>query len=813
LEYTAGTVLPVNIEDEMKRSYINYAMSVIASRALPDVRDGLKPVHRRILYTMLETGVTPDKPYRKAARVVGDVLGRYHPHGDAAVYDALVRMAQDFSTRYPLVDGHGNFGSIDGDRAAAMRYTEVRLTKLATELLTDIHKETVDFRPNYDETMEEPEVLPARFPNLLVNGAAGIAVGMATNIPPHNLGEVIDGVLMLIDNPDATVKDLMRIIKGPDFPTGGFILGRDGIVKAYETGRGLLRLRGRSTIETLKNGKTRIVISELPYQVNKANLIERIAELVRDKKIEGISDLRDETDRSGIRIVLDLKKGADARVILNKVQKFTPFEQTFGVILLGLHHGKPQVMNLPALLRAYLDHQKEVIVRRTRFDLNKAEARAHILQGLRVALDNLDAVIKLIRSAANVEQARTGLMEEFGLSEKQAQAILDMRLQRLTALEREKIETEYEEVCCTIEYLRAVLSSEKMVLSIIRQELSEIKEKYQDGRRTEITSAAEDLDPEDLIAEEDAVVTITRQGYAKRIPLTTYRMQRRGGRGVAGLHTREEDFVEHLFITTTHHRLLFFSNKGKVYQLRAYEIPEGSRTARGTLLVNLIQIEPDEVITAVIAVRELRDDVFLMMGTEKGMVKKIRLSELKNIRRPGLIALTLMDDDQLIGVRVTSGEDHVLLATSLGRALRFREEDVRCMGRTARGVIGIRLQKGDKVVGMDVIQSNVDFLFVSENGFGKRVRPEEFMPHGRATMGVRTMRANQRNGLLAGVRSVRPNDDVMLISSRGTIIRMPAADISIQGRTAQGVRVMRLEEGDCIVSLARAAGSDEGEES
>jgi len=809
VEYTPGKIMPIRIEDEMKKSYIDYAMSVIVSRALPDVRDGFKPVHRRILYTMLETGLAPDKPHKKSARIVGDVMGRYHPHGDMPVYDALVRLAQDFSTRYPLVDGHGNFGSIDGDSPAAMRYTEVRLTPLATEMLSDINKDTVDFAPNYDDTLKEPVVLPARFPNLLVNGSSGIAVGMATNIPPHNLGEVIDGIVKMIDNPAVTSKELMLSIKGPDFPTGGLIMGREGIKKAYETGRGIIRMRARTIIETTESDRARIVVTEIPYQVNKAKLIEKIAELVREKKLEGIADLRDETDRTGLRVVLDLKKGTNPRVVLNKLFKYTQMDHTFGIIMLALVNGRPQVLSLRQVLSHYLEHQKEVITRRTRFDLRKAEDRAHILEGLKVALDHIDEVVELIRSSKNVDQARQGLMERFKLTEKQAQAILDMRLQRLTALEREKVDEEYARLQKDIEYYRAVLASERMVLEIIKKELLTIKEKYADARRTTIARDALALEEEDLIAEEDVVITVTHQGYTKRLPLATYRMQKRGGRGITGLHTREGDFVEHFFTTTTHRELLFFTTRGKVYRLKGYEIPEATRLARGTAIVNLVPLGPHEEISAVIPVADFDHDYYLFMATRKGIVKKTSLAEFKTSRSSGLIALGLADGDELIRVHLTDGNQEIVLATRQGQAIRFHEREVRGMGRTARGVIGVRLEGEDRVVGMDVVQPGAHLLVATERGFGKRTPLQEFRVQSRGGKGLKAISLTARNGLVSSVKVVREGDEVMCISAHGVIIRVSVDDVSVQGRYSQGVTLMRLEEGDRLVGMARVVAREE----
>ena len=809
-ESSHGRITTVPIEDEVKRSYIDYAMSVIVSRALPDVRDGLKPVHRRILYAMREEGMTPDKPYKKSARVVGQVLAKYHPHGDAAVYDAVVRMAQDFAIRYPLVDGHGNFGSLDGDPPAAMRYTEVRLTNLAVELLRDIDKDTVDFVPNFDESEKEPVILPARFPNLLVNGSSGIAVGMATNIPPHNLAEVVDALVALVDEPETTdLKRIMGIIKGPDFPTGAYILGRDGIKQAYSTGRGIITLRAKTQVETTKSGKTRIIVSEIPYQVNKASLVERIAELVRDRKLEGVADLRDESDRHGVRVVLELRREANPTVVLNRLFKFTQMQVTYGIILLALVDGRPRILNLKECLDHYLAYQKEVIVRRSRFELERAEARAHILEGLRIALANLDAVIRLIRSSKDPETARTGLEREFGLTERQAQAILDMRLQRLTALEREKVEQEYEELSRTIEYLRAVLGSERMVLQIVKRELLDIKERYADPRRTVITSSAvaQDFDVEDLIAEEDIVVTMTHQGYIKRLPADTYRSQRRGGRGVTGMGTKEEDFVEHLFVTTTHHYLLFFTNRGRVYRLKAHEVPEAGRSAKGTAVVNLVPVEPGETVSTVIPVRELAPGSYLFMATRRGTVKKTDLAEFDTARRSGIVALGLDEGDELIGVRLVLDGQEVLLATREGRALRFCVDEVRAMGRPARGVKGITLAPEDEVVSMDPVRRGGMVLTISERGLGKRTPVDEYPTHKRGGRGVLNMRVTARTGKVVGILMVEPGDEIMVISGKGTLIRVPVDQIRLSGRNTQGVAVMRSEEG--VVAFGRVVGRDE----
>lgn len=794
----------------MKRSYMLYSMSVIVGRALPDVRDGLKPIHRRILYAMNEIGLTSEKPHRKSATIVGEVMGKYHPHGDAAIYDALVRMAQDFSQRYILIDGHGNFGSIDGDPPAAMRYTEARMAKISQKLLADIDKDTVNFMPNFDESLKEPEVLPCRFPNLLVNGSSGIAVGMATNIPPHNLGEVIDGTIMLIDNPDATVEDLMTVIKGPDFPTGALIVGREGIRDAYTTGRGSVRMRARAQIETLSGGKNRIVVSEIPYQVNKSRLIENIAELVRDKKIDGITDLRDESDREGMRIVIDIRRDANPHIILNQLYRHTQMQSTFGVIMLVVVNGEPRILDLKSMIHYYIEYQEEVVVRRTKFDLNKAEERAHILEGLKIALDNLDAVISLIRASRTPDIAREGLMKNFNLSQKQAQAILDMRLQRLTGLERKKVEDELRDVVKLIEKLKSILADERKVLRIIKDELLEIKEEFADDRRTKITVGSSEFDVEDLIAEEDIAVTLTHQGYIKRLPLNTYRSQRRGGRGITGMNTKEEDFVEHLFIATTLNYILFFTDKGRVYSLKAYEVPEASRQARGTAIVNLIPLMPDETIRAVIPIRTFAPDRCLLMGTRHGVVKKTALPDFDTKRKGGLVAIRLDPDDDLVSVKPTTGNQDVIIATAQGKALRFNERDVRSMGRNTRGVRGIDLAKGDTVIGMDVVKEDRDFLVVTENGFGKRTPLDQYRTYSRARKGVRTIGLTDKSGLAVAVKVLDGDDELMCISAEGIIIRMNVADIPQQGRAAQGVRVMRLEPGDQVVSIAQVVTRDGG---
>ena len=802
LDFGKDKVLPVNLSDVMSNSYIDYAMSVIVARALPDVRDGLKPVHRRILYAMQEAGMGSNKPYKKSARIVGEVLGKYHPHGDSSVYDAIVRMAQDFSIRYPMADGHGNFGSVDGDPAAAMRYTEVRMSKIAELMLQDIDKDTVEFVPNYDESLKEPSVLPSKFPQLLVNGSSGIAVGMATNIPPHNMREVIDGVLMLIDNPETTVDELMTVIKGPDFPTAGQILGLDGIKSAYRTGRGVITMRAEAHIETMSNGKQRIIVTELPYQVNKARLVEKIAELVRDKQIEGITALRDESDRNGMSIVMELRRDANANVLLNQLYKHTQLQDSFGVIMLALVDGRPRVLNLKEVLHYYVEHQKDVITRRTKYELNKAQARAHILQGLTIALDHLDAVITTIRESRTADIARQALMDGFGLTEKQAQAILDLRLQRLTGLERKKIEEEYQEILKTIAYLQGVLADEGKIFGIIKEELTKVKEQYGDDRRTRITLSGADMDIEDLIAEEDVVITVTHGGYVKRMPLTTYRNQKRGGRGVTGMGTKETDFVEHLLITTTHHTIMFFTNRGLVYRLKGYDIPEATRQAKGTAIVNLLPLASGETITAVIPIREYREDRFLFMATKKGIVKKTGLKEYDTARKGGLIALTLDEDDELIGVRFTDGERRIILGTRDGLAIMFEEDDVRSMGRQARGVHGIRLNDMDEVVGMDTVKEDSEVLTVTEEGYGKRTSATEYRVQQRGGKGVINMKVTEKTGAVVGLKVVTPNQELMLITQEGIVIRTNVDEISVISRNTQGVTLMKTENGDRVASLA-----------
>jgi len=819
MELFSGKVLPIEISDELKKSFIDYSMSVIVSRALPDVRDGLKPVHRRILYTLHELGMTPNKSYSKSARLVGDCMGKFHPHGDASIYDAVVRMAQDFSSRYPLIDGHGNFGSVDGDSAAAMRYTELRMAPLATYMLADIEKDTVDFTPNYDEKEKEPVVLPAKFPNLLVNGSSGIAVGMATNIPPHNLGEVIDGVIYLLDNQDegaekgrTDIKHLMKFIKGPDFPTGGLIMGTEGIISAYTTGRGAVRTRAKVNIEKIeKSGKMQIVVTEIPFMVNKARLIEKIAELVQEKKIDGITDLRDESTRKGMRIVVELRRDVNPQIVLNQLYKHTQMEDSFGINLLALVDGTPKVLNLKEMLEHFINHQKEVIIRRSRYELKKAEDEAHIVEGLRKALDFIDEVIEIIRSSKDDETARTKLIARFDFSERQAQAILDMRLRRLTGLEREKLDDQYQKLLDEIAYLNAVLNSDKMVRQIVKTELKEIRDKFADARRSEITFDATKMEIEDLIADEDVVITVTHRGYIKRLPLTTYRSQRRGGRGVSGMATGENDFVERLFIASTHHFILVFTSKGKVYRLRAHEIPEASRTAKGTAIVNLLNLSQDEQVTATIAIKEFKEDYYLLTATKNGIVKKTALQEYDTQRRDGLIALTLDENDELIGVRLTKGNDDVVIATHLGLVIRFSEDDVRPMGRAARGVRGITLGKDDYVMAMDVVDSsgeNLELLTVTENGFAKRSHLQDFRKTGRGGKGIIGHRVTSKTGPLAGIKVVTADEELMVITDDGIVIRQEVNGISVQGRAAQGVTAMRTGESK-VVAIAKFVSKDE----
>jgi len=806
----SGKVLSRSLEQEMRESYIDYSMSVIVGRALPDVRDGLKPVHRRVLYSMLDQGITPDKSHKKCARIVGDVLGKYHPHGDSSVYDALVRLAQDFTMRYMMIDGHGNFGSVDGHSAAAMRYTEARLRPYAMDLMADMNKNTVDFVDNYDGLEKEPVVLPSRLPNLLINGSSGIAVGMATNIPPHNLTEVVNAVNMLIDDPAVSVDELMKAVPGPDFPTAGIILGTEGIRSAYQTGRGVIKLRARATIEQMNNGKQRILITEIPYQVNKAQLIMKIADLVHEKRVEGITDIRDESDKDGLRMVIEVQKSANASVILNHLYKHTQLQVSFGIIMLALVNGVPMVLNLKEILEHYLEHQKDVIVRRSRFDLEKAQARAHIVEGLKIALDFIDEVIATIRSAHS--DAKEKLMERFNLSELQAQAILEMRLRALQGMEREKLDAEYKELIKTIAYLTEVLNNEKMVLFIIKDELAKLQEKHGDERLTVITHDDSELSVEDLIAEEDMVITITNSGYIKRLNANTYRQQKRGGRGVTAMATKQEDFVEQLFVTTTHHYLMVFTRKGRVYRLKVHEIPEAGRQAKGTAIVNLLSLTGEDTVTAVIPVKEYTEDQFLFMATSAGVVKKTVLAEYDSNRKDGLVAINLDEGDALIGVKLTNGEEEILLSTAKGAAIRFMEQDVRAMGRATRGVRGITLDDTDYVVSLDSMQENGELLVMSENGYGKRTPLVNFRTTHRGGKGVYALRCNEKTGDLVSIKVVRAGDEMMILSKDGIIIRVNVDDISEQGRYAQGVRVIKLGEGDAVVDMAKVLQRENEEE-
>ena len=808
-EFTHGKIIPINIEHEMKKSYLLYSMSVIVGRALPDVRDGLKPIHRRILYAMHDIGLTSDKPYRKSATVVGEVMGKYHPHGDYAIYDTMVRMAQDFSSRYMLVDGHGNFGSVDGDPAAAMRYTEVRMAKIASAMLADIDKETVDFIPNFDESLKEPSVLPSRFPHLLATGSSGIAVGMATNMPPHNLTEIIDGVLAMIDNPDITISELMKLIPGPDFPTGGIIMGTQGIRDAYSTGRGSIKVRAKVTIDTMSNGKPRIIVHELPYQVNKAKLIEKIAQLVRDKIIDGITDLRDESDRAGMRIVIELRRDSNPNVVLNHLFKHTPMQSTFGVINLVLVNNEPKVLNIYDLMKHYVVHQEEVVTRRTRFDLRKAEERAHILESFLIALDNIDEIIRIIKGSKDSETARPLLMETFNLSERQAQAILDMRLARLTGLERQKIEDEYKEVQASIARFNLILSDNQILMNVIKDELIVIRDKYGDDRRTQITETFEDVEIEDLIHKEDVIITMSHQGYIKRLPVTTYKPQKRGGRGVNGMTTKEEDFVERMIVTTTHDTLLVFTNNGKVYSLKAYEVPEAQRQARGTSIVNIVQLSAGEKVTALVPVNEFSDDVELVMGTKYGVVKKTSLTSFDSIRKGGIIGISLDDGDELIGVKLVSSDDEILMVTKMGMSIKFPHEQIRSMGRTARGVKGIDLKDGDYVVGMDIALQGQDVLVVTEDGYGKRTPVSEYRVQNRGGMGIKAMNLTPKTGLIAAVKLVREENELVITSASGHIIRMQLSGIPRLGRSTQGVKVINLENGDQVAALAQVSGTSD----
>ena len=806
-----GKIIERDIEKEMRTAYIDYAMSVIVSRALPDARDGLKPVHRRILYAMYEDGITSDKPYRKSANTVGSVLGRYHPHGDSSVYDAMVRMAQDFSMRYPLIDGHGNFGSVDGDGAAAMRYTEARMSKIASYMMTDIEKNTVDFMPNYDDRLQEPTVLPARVPALLVNGSSGITVGMATNIPPHNLTEVINGIIKIIDEDEVTEEDLMSVINAPDFPTEGLILGREGIKQAYKTGKGKITLRAETNIEEMSGNRQRIIVSSLPYQVNKANLIKAISDLSKEKKIEGISECRDESDRKEkVRVVIELKRDTNAQVVLNQLFKHTQMQTTFGIIMLALVNGVPKILTLRQALDCYIEHRKEVITRRTQFDLDKALARAHILEGLRIAIDNIDEVIQIIRSS--YDDAKEKLMDRFGLSDVQAQAILDMRLKTLSGLQREKIEEEYKQLMELIEHLRAILGSEKLLFDVMKEELIEIRDKFGDERKTKIVASEAEIEVEDLIKEEECVVALTHYGYIKRMPIDTYRSQKRGGKGITGMATRENDFVKEIFIASTHDTILFFSNKGKLYKLRGYEVPEAGRTAKGTAIVNLLSLDPGEKVSAVIPLQNFAEGKYLLMATKNGLIKKTALKEYDTTRRTGLQGITLKDDDELIGVRLTDGEDNVALVTKNGLCITFDEKEVRPIGRVSQGVIGIRLDEDDEVIGMESVINGgkATLLAITENGFGKRTELDEYRVQKRGGRGVITYKITPKTGKLIGVRIASQEDDVMLVTDTGTIIRLEVKDISILGRSTQGVTLMRTSDGGKVVGMEILTPEQEG---
>jgi len=805
--------IPVYIEDEMRQSYMDYAMSVIIGRALPDVRDGLKPVHRRILYAMYDMGNVWNSPYKKSARIVGDVIGKYHPHGDVAVYDTIVRMAQDFSMRYPLVDGQGNFGSIDGDPPAAMRYTEIRMDQLAGEILADLDKETVDFIPNYDDSLKEPTVLPSRVPNLLVNGSSGIAVGMATNIPPHNLGEVVDGLVAMVEKPDISVKELMKYIPGPDFPTAGFIHGKEAIAQAYAEGRGIIQMRGKAFTETVKRtGKEQIIISEIPYMINKVRLIEQIAGLVQEKKIEGISDLRDESDRDGMRIVIELKRDTVAEVVINQLYKHTALHESFGVNMLAIVDGRPKLLSLKDALKAFLDHRKEVVTRRTAYDLRKAEERLHILEGLKIALDHLDAVIALIRRSQDPKVAKEGLIQNFGLTEIQAQAILDMRLQRLTGLEREKILQEHKETVELIAKLKAILADEKEIYRIIIEELKDIKERYGDPRRTQILAHTEEISIEDLIVEEDMVVTISHEGYIKRNPVTLYRAQRRGGKGKIGTTTREEDFVEYLFVASTHSCILFFTTVGKVYWIKVHELPQAGRAARGKPIVNLLNLEQGEKVSAFLSVREFQEGRCVVFATKKGLIKKTDLMSYANPRPSGIRAIALEQGDEVIGVRLTDGQQEIILSTLDGQSIRFKEAQVRPTGRGTYGVVGMRMDKGDEVVSMEILSLGANILTVAENGYGKRTDMGEYRLQSRGGKGIITMKTTDKTGRVVGAQQVTDEDQLMLVTNKGKIIRLRVKDIRVIGRNTQGVRLIDLEDGERVVSLARLAEKEEEEE-
>lgn len=806
-------VVKVEIEEEMRKSYIDYAMSVIVGRALPDVRDGLKPVHRRILYAMNDLGLSPEKGYRKSATVVGEVLGKYHPHGDTAVYDAMVKMAQDFSMRYPLVTGHGNFGSVDGDSAAAMRYTEAKMSKLSVELLRDIDKETVDFVPNFDDRSKEPSVLPARYPNLLVNGSNGIAVGMATSIPPHNLNEIIEGVKTLIDNPECTIEDILEHVKGPDFPTGATIMGRETMLQAYRTGRGKVVVRAKAEIEEMAKGKTQIVVTEIPYQVNKARLIEKIADLVKDKKIEGITDLRDESDRRGMRIVIELRRDVNPSVILNNLYKHSQMQDTFSIIMLALVNGQPKVLNLKQMLYHYVEHQKDVVTRRTKFELRKAEERAHILEGLTIALDHIDRVIEIIRGSSDGAQAKTKLVENFDLTEVQAQAIIEMRLVRLTGLERGKIDEEHRILMEKVTELKAILQNPEVLMTLIKEELEQVKNKFGDGRRTQISASAEEINIKDTIPDEEVAITLTHMGYIKRLPSDTYKNQRRGGKGITAHTTREEDFVERIILTSSHARLLFFTNRGRIYRLEAYEIPEAKRVAKGTAIVNLIPLEKDEKITAFLPVNDTEEDKYLVLCTRHGIIKKTKISEFRKSQRNGIIAINLRDNDELISVKFTTGNDNLIIVTEKGMSITFSESDIRETGRSAMGVKAMRLDEDDTIVALEMFYEDRDILVVSTNGFGKRTKLSEYRVQGRAGKGIKTYKVTDKTGRLVGAKTVQEEEEIMIVNSDGSLIRMSVAEVSRLGRTTSGVKLMRTSDDSNIVSLARVAISeDESEE-
>ena len=806
-------VVKVEIEEEMRKSYIDYAMSVIVGRALPDVRDGLKPVHRRILYAMNDLGLSPEKGYRKSATVVGEVLGKYHPHGDTAVYDAMVKMAQDFSMRYPLVTGHGNFGSVDGDSAAAMRYTEAKMSKLSVELLRDIDKETVDFVPNFDDRSKEPSVLPARYPNLLVNGSNGIAVGMATSIPPHNLNEIIEGVKTLIDNPECTIEDILEHVKGPDFPTGATIMGRETMLQAYRTGRGKVVVRAKAEIEEMAKGKTQIVVTEIPYQVNKARLIEKIADLVKDKKIEGITDLRDESDRRGMRIVIELRRDVNPNVILNNLYKHSQMQDTFSIIMLALVNGQPKVLNLKQMIYHYVEHQKDVVTRRTKFELRKAEERAHILEGLTIALDHIDRVIEIIRGSSDGAQAKTKLVENFDLTEVQAQAIIEMRLVRLTGLERGKIDEEHRILMEKVTELSAILENPEVLMTLIKEELEQVKNKFGDGRRTQISASAEEINIKDTIPDEEVAITLTHMGYIKRLPSDTYKNQRRGGKGITAHTTREEDFVERIILTSSHSRLLFFTNRGRIYRLEAYEIPEAKRVAKGTAIVNLIPLEKDEKITAFLPVNDTEEDKYLVLCTRHGIIKKTKISEFRKSQRNGIIAINLRDNDELISVKFTTGNDNLIIVTEKGMSITFSESDIRETGRSAMGVKAMRLDEDDTIVALEMFYEDRDILVVSTNGFGKRTKLSEYRVQGRAGKGIKTYKVTDKTGRLVGAKTVQEEEEIMIVNSDGSLIRMSVAEVSRLGRTTSGVKLMRTSEDSNIVTLARVAISeDESEE-